>query len=272
MTIGFIGDIIGKPGRDIIAQYLPSLRSEFGIDFVIANYENASHGFGLSAKNAEELFACGIDMMSGGNHSFDKKEIIPLFEIYPLIRPLNYPKSMPGGGIFRTTIVDNSTAIINLMGHYAMPMVDNPFTIITQTIQQLQSENIKHIIIDMHAEATSEKQALLHLLKDKVSAILGTHTHVGTDDLSIFDGCCYVTDVGLSGCRDGVIGMDIKAPLNRFLTGIGEYFDVPKDCKSILQMIVFSLDDDGRCTEAKKIKYYGSFERIITTAFIETSN
>ncbi|MDD5406914.1 MAG: TIGR00282 family metallophosphoesterase [Sulfurovaceae bacterium] len=272
MTIGFIGDIIGKPGRDIIAQYLPKLRSEFGIDFVIANYENASHGFGLSAKNAEELFAYGIDMMTGGNHSFDKKEIIPLFETQPIIRPLNYPEAMPGNGIFHTTVLNTSMAIVNLMGHYAMPMVDNPFTIITKTIQQLQYEGIKHIIIDMHAEATSEKQALLHLLKNKVSAIMGTHTHVGTDDLSIFDGCCYVTDVGLSGCRDGVIGMDIKAPLNRFLTGIGEYFDVPKDCKSILQMIVFTLDDYGRCIEAKKIKYYDSGERIITQAFMEISN
>jgi hypothetical protein len=270
MTIGFIGDIVGKPGRDIIGQYLPDLKSEFGIDFVIANYENASHGFGLSVKNADELFACGIDMMSGGNHSFDKKEIISLFDTHSIIRPINYPQAMPGNGIFRTTMLDNiPVAIINLMGHYAMPMVDNPFTVITQAIQQLQLEGIKHIIIDMHAEATSEKQVLLHLLKDKVSAILGTHTHVGTDDLAIIEGCCYVTDVGLSGCRDGVIGMDVKAPIKRFLTGIGEYFDVPKHCKSIFQIIVFTLDNDGRCLEAKKIKCYDNGERIIMQAFME---
>jgi len=269
MTIGFIGDIVGKPGRDIIAKYLPNLKSEFNIDFVIANYENASHGFGLSVKNADELFTCGIDMMTGGNHSFDKKEVISLFDTHSIIRPLNYPQAMPGSGILRTAILDREVAVINLMGHYAMPMVDNPFTVITETIQQLLLEGIKHIIIDMHAEATSEKQVLLHLLKDKVSAILGTHTHIGTDDLSIVDGCCYVTDVGLSGCRDGVIGMDAKAPIKRFLTGIGEYFDVPKHCKSILQLIVFTLDDKGHCIEAKKIKLYDTDERIITQAFME---
>jgi metallophosphoesterase (TIGR00282 family) len=271
MTIGFIGDIVGKPGREIIARRLTELREKFNIDFVIGNYENASHGFGLSEKNAIELFGTGIDMMSGGNHSFDKKEIIGLFDKYPLIRPLNYPKAMPGNGIFRTTILGQNLAIINIMGHYTMPMVDNPFVVALEAVDKLISDGTRYIIIDIHAEASSEKQALLHILKDKVSAILGTHTHVGSDDLQIFDGCCFVTDVGLTGCRNGVIGMDKKAPIKRFLTGVGEYFDIPNDCKAILQMIVFTLDSNGRCVEAKKIKCYDDEDFTITGSRFEIS-
>jgi len=269
MTIGFIGDIVGKPAREIISHNLEKIKKEFNIDFVIGNYENASHGFGLSRKNADELFSYGIDMMSGGNHSFDKKEIIQLFDSMPLIRPLNYPKSMPGSGVFKTSLLGIDIAILNIMGHYTMPMVDNPFIVATKTVDNLINDGIKHIIIDIHAEASSEKQALLHILKDKVSAIIGTHTHVGTDDLQIFHGCCYVTDVGLTGCRDGVIGMDKQAPIKRFLTGVGEYFDVPKECKSILQMIILKLDNNGRCYEAKKIKYYCDDSIVITEARVE---
>lgn len=271
MTIGFIGDIVGKPAREIISANLANLKKEFNIDFIIGNYENASHGFGLTEKNAIELLNSGIDMMSGGNHSFDKKEITGLFDKYPLIRPINYPKAMPGKGIFQTTLLGHNIAVINVMGHYTMPMVDNPFVATIDAVDKLANDGIKHIIIDIHAEASSEKQALLHILKDKVSAILGTHTHVGTDDLQIFDGCCFVTDVGLTGCRDGVIGMDKKAPIKRFLTGVGEYFDVPKECKSILQMIIFRLDDNGRCCEAKKIKCYDNESTIITESRVEFS-
>ena len=254
MRIGFIGDIVGKPARLMIKRHVQRLQQEHFIDFTIANYENASHGFGLTEKNCIELLGYGIDMMTGGNHSFDKKEILTLFDTYPLIRPINYPKETPGKGLFRTTLLGHEVAIINLMGHYTMPMVDNPFTMIVDVVDTLQSEGIKHIIIDMHAEASSEKNALLHMLKEKVSAIIGTHTHVGTDDLQIMDGCCYATDVGLTGCRDGVIGIESSIPIKRFLTGLGGHFDVPDECKSILQMIVFELDDDGRCVGAEKIK------------------
>jgi metallophosphoesterase (TIGR00282 family) len=266
MTIGFIGDIVGKPGRDIIESNLAKLREDHGISLVIANYENASHGFGLSSKNATELFSYGIDVMTGGNHSFDKKEILQLFDSMPLIRPLNYPDETVGKGIFKTLINDTKVAIVNLMGYYCMPMVDNPFTKIIKTVEELQSEGYKHIIIDMHAEATSEKNALFHILKGQISAIIGTHTHVGTDDLMISSGCCYVTDVGLTGCIDGIIGMDIKAPINRFLNGIGEYFDVPNSCRSVLQMIIFDIDESGRSTDAKKIKLFDDRNMITTQA------
>jgi 2',3'-cyclic-nucleotide 2'-phosphodiesterase len=268
MKIGFIGDIVGKPGREIISSNLSNIKSEFGIDFIIANYENASHGFGLSSKNADELFQSGIDVMTGGNHSFDKKEILPLFDSLPILRPLNYPDDIVGSGIYETSINGIKIAIINLMGYYGMPMADNPFTKVIKTIDDLENNGYKHIIIDMHAEATSEKNALLHMLKNRVSSIIGTHTHIGTDDLMVMDGCCYVTDVGLTGCMDGVIGMDVKAPIKRFLNGASEYFDVPKECRAILQMIIFELDDDGRAIEAKKIKLFDNGDTATTNAIV----
>ena len=134
MKIGFIGDIVGKPGRLIIKRHLKRLRQEHFIDFMIANYENASHGFGLTEKNCIELLGYDIDLTTGGNHSFDKKEILGLFDTYPLIRPMNYPKETPGDGIYQTTLLGHQTAILNLMGHYTMPMVDNPFTMIVEEV------------------------------------------------------------------------------------------------------------------------------------------
>lgn len=269
MRIGFIGDIVGKPGRLMLKNHLSQLKAEHSLDYIIANYENASHGFGLTEKNCIELLGYGIDMMTGGNHSFDKKEILGLFESYPIVRPLNYPKSAPGRGIFETTVLGKEVAILNLMGHYTMPMVDNPFTRVNEEVDRLYERGIRHIVVDIHAEASSEKQALLHMLKARVSAILGTHTHVATDDLQIVDGCCYITDVGLTGCRDGVIGMKEDAPLARFLTGIGSHFDVPEKCKAILQMVVFELDNKGRCIDAQKIKIYDDHPAIITKAWVE---
>ncbi len=269
MRIGFIGDIVGRPAREIIGNNLTRLKQEYFIDYMIANYENASHGFGLTEKNCKELLGYGIDMMSGGNHSFDKKEILNIFDTYPLIRPINYPEDTAGEGLYKTTLLGKDIAIINLMGHYTMPMADNPFTKILTVIDSLEAQGIKHIIIDIHAEASSEKRTLLYMLKDRVSAILGTHTHVGTDDLQIVDGCCYVTDVGLTGCRDNVIGMSSDVPIHRFLTGLGGHFNVPDKCKSILQMIVFELDNDGRCIEAKKIKIYDNNRKIVVDGIIE---
>jgi len=269
VKIAFIGDIVGKPGRLMLKQHLKRLQQEHFIDYTIANYENASHGFGLTEKNCKELLGYGVDMMTGGNHSFDKKEILDLFSSYPLIRPMNYPKATPGKGVYKTTLLGKKVAILNLMGHYTMPLVDNPFTMITEVVESLKAEGIKHIILDIHAEASSEKQALLHILKEDVSAILGTHTHVGTDDLQVCGGCCYVTDVGLTGCRDGVIGMGAEIPIKRFLTAIGGHFDVPDKCKRVLQMVVFELDEEGRCVGAEKIKIYDNHPKIVTKAWIE---
>ncbi len=269
MKIAFIGDIVGKPGRLVLKRHLKQLQQEHFIDFTIANYENASHGFGLTKKNCEELLGYGIDMMTGGNHSFDKKEILEMFESYPLIRPMNYPKKTAGEGIFKTTILGENVAILNLMGHYTMPMVDNPFTMIVEVVESLKADGFKHIILDIHAEASSEKNTLLQMLKTDLSAIIGTHTHVATDDLQVVDGCCYVTDVGLTGCRDGVIGMKSEIPMRRVLTGLGGHFDINEKCKRILQMLVFELDENGRCIDAQKIKIYDEKPKIVTQAWID---
>jgi len=260
MKIAFIGDIVGKPGRDMIGKYLPNLRTEYELDLVIANYENASHGFGLTRKNCDELLSYGIDVMTGGNHSWDKREIFELYETHPLIRPINYPEKGAGKGFIKVQVLGKDVAIINVMGHYTMPMADNPFIKIDEAVERLKEEGIKHIIVDVHAEATSEKLAMLHMLKDRISAIFGTHTHVGTDDLIIADGCCYVSDVGLTGCRDGVIGMDKKIPIQRFMTGVGGHFDISKKCQEIFQIIIFELDDSGRGVHAEKLKIYDNGE------------
>jgi metallophosphoesterase (TIGR00282 family) len=264
LKIAMIGDIVGRPGRSMVKQHLPRLRQEYGIDFVVANYENASHGFGLTAKNAEELFKAGIDVMTGGNHSLDKKEVMPLFESMPLLRPHNYPEAMPGKGMGVYEVNGVKVGVLNVMGHYSMPMVDNPFICAQRSIEALRREGATHIVVDMHAEATSEKRALLMLFKGQVGAIVGTHTHVATDDLQIDEGTGYVTDLGLSGCRDNVIGMDAKIPLQRFLTGIPGHFDVPSKCKKILQLALFEFDEKGHCIGAKKIKIFDDGREMVT--------
>ncbi len=260
MKVAFIGDVVGKPGRDMIAKHLDGLKEQYGLDLVIANYENASHGFGLTQKNCMELLGYGIDVMTGGNHSWDKKEVFLLYKDYPLIRPINYPRKSPGEGLIKVNVLSHEVAVINVMGHYTMPMVDNPFVMMDEVVDELREEGIKHIIVDIHAEATSEKLAMMQILKKRVSAVFGTHTHVGTDDLSIIDGCCYVSDVGLTGCRDGVIGMDKTIPMNRFLTGVGGHFDIPKKCQAIFQIVIFELDEEGRAVQAEKLKIYDNGE------------
>jgi metallophosphoesterase (TIGR00282 family) len=268
MRIAFIGDIVGRPGRKLIQHHLLKLKTQYAIDCVIANGENASHGFGLNIKNAHELFKAGVDMFTGGNHSWDKKEIIGVMNTLPILRPVNYPEGVPGKGVGYVHLSGYTLAVINLMGHYTMPMCANPFLTLQSTLEALEPHD--GIVVDFHAEATSEKRALMALTKGKVSAIFGTHTHVGTDDLCIEEGTAYVTDVGLTGCRDNVIGMDAKAPLHRFLTGLPASFDVPNHCKSMLQMIVCDLDG-FTCKEAFKLKLYSDeAEPFITKAWHET--
>ena len=268
MTIAFIGDIIGRPGRDLITKHLKVFRREYGIDFVVANYENASHGFGLTPKNAKELFDAGIDVMTGGNHTWDKKEILGMFDSFEILRPHNYPEGVKGTGCKVYEVGGEKLGVINLMGHYAMPYTDNVFRCATATVEQLRAEGVGSIFIDFHAEATSEKRAMMMMLQGKVSGIIGTHTHVGTDDFQIAQGTAYMTDMGLTGCRDNVIGMDAQVPIERFLTGLPGRFEVPKKCKAILQMAVMRLEA-GRCVEAFKIKQFCDGRRIITEAWSE---
>jgi len=269
MKIAFIGDIVGRPGRKIIKQKLGALKSKYDIDFIIVNGENASHGFGLTVKNAHELFNCNIDLITGGNHSWDKKkDMLTLLETKPVIRPDNYPEEVAGSGIKIVDIGNTKLAVINLMGLYTMPQVLNPFTHAVKLVEKLEEDGIKHIFIDFHAEVTAEKRVMMQLLKGRVSAICGTHTHVGTDDLEITDGTFYVTDVGLTGCRDNVIGMDSKVPIQKALTGLGGHFDVPNSCKLIMQTMIIELNEDGQCIDGLKVKQFDDKDDILSHAVI----
>lgn len=257
MKIAFIGDIVGRPGRTMLSSHLKELKTTHNIDFVIANYENASHGFGLSSKNANELFNAGIDVMTGGNHSWDKKDIQTLLQTHPVLRPINYPDIVVGEGCKIFDVNGTSIAVINAMGHFSMPYVDNVFRTVESKVDELIASDVKHIFIDMHAEATSEKRALFLYLKEKISVLIGTHTHVGTDDLQIIDGSAYASDVGMTGCRDNVIGMGADVPIERFITGVSPgRFEVPDTCKAWIQMMVMDLDDDGSCVDMYKIRRF----------------
>ena len=219
----------------------------------------------MTVKNAQELFNCGIDVITGGNHSWDKKkDMLTLLETKPVLRPDNYPREVPGSGVF----IENNLAIINLMGLYSMPQVLNPFTHAQDSIEKLHKKGIKNIFIDFHAEATAEKRVMMKLLEGKVSAICGTHTHIGTDDLEISNGTFYVTDVGLTGCRDNVIGMHSHIPIQKALTGLGGHFDIPNSCNSIMQMIIITLDDNGKAIDGFKIKLYNNKDENILKAII----
>jgi 2',3'-cyclic-nucleotide 2'-phosphodiesterase len=269
MKIGFIGDIVGRPGRESIKQHLQKIRQEHQLDYVIANAENASHGFGLTIKNANELLTYGIDLMSGGNHSFDKKEIIPLLDSLPILRPDNYPSSVKGSGLKVAEIANQKVAFINLLGEFSMPNVDNPYHKLLERIEQLEAEGVKTIIVDFHAEATAEKRVMFELTKGRVSAILGTHTHIGTDDLMIENNTIYVSDVGMCGCRSGVIGMDAKAPIESALSAIKQRFDIPNECATIFQMLVMEFES-GEAVDSYKIKVYDkNAPHVSMRAFIE---
>lgn len=274
MRIAFIGDIVGRPGRKIIKENLSKLRAEYNIDYVIANAENASHGFGLTIKNCDELLKAGIDLITGGNHSFDKKkEMFVLLETGNVLRPDNYPPGIPGSGIKVVDVITSEgetekLAIINLMGQFCMPTVENPFNWAKKLVDELKEEGIKNIFIDFHAEATSEKRIIFMMLKGQVSAICGTHTHVGTDDLQILNNTAYLTDIGLTGCRDNVIGMNDKIPIQKVTTGLGGHFEVPNACKAIMQMMVIDIED-GCAVNSFKLKKLCDRKELIKTDAID---
>jgi len=269
ITLAFIGDIVGKPGRNMLKAHLKDLREEFGIDFVIANYENVSHGFGITSKNALELFNAGVDVMTGGNHSFDKKEVLPLFETMELLRPHNYPDATPGTGKKIYEVNGVKLGVLNIMGHYTMPMVDNPFICARQAVDELKAEGADAIFMDIHAEASSEKRAMMMMFQGELSGIIGTHTHVATDDFQINQGTAYLSDIGMTGCRDNVIGMEAKIPLQRFLTGVGGHFNVPDKCKKILQIAILEIKE-GACVKGTKLKIFDDGRRMETEAWQES--
>jgi metallophosphoesterase (TIGR00282 family) len=243
-----IGDIVGSPGRKAVSQLLPSLRQQYGIDLIIANGENAAGGIGLTLSTAKELLNAGVDVLTSGNHIWVHKEIIPYLDgEMPILRPLNYPPGVPGKGY----ITIDQVAVVNLMGRVFIGDFDCPFRAMDQLLNELEQPII---IVDFHAEATSEKVAMGRYLDGRVSAVLGTHTHVGTIDAQILPrGTAYVSDIGMTGPLDSVIGDDPEAVFQRFLTQMPHRLSVGKG-KTALNAILVKVDDDtGRALSIDRI-------------------
>lgn len=252
MKVLFIGDIIGEPGRKIVKQLLPDLLRTHVPDLVIANGENAAGGFGITPAIADELFALGIHVLTSGNHVWDKKEIEPyLAKQERLIRPANYPEGTTGfGSVVMSTDGSAKAAVLNLEGRVFMSNLEDPFRTAEREIDRLRKE-ARIVIIDFHAEATSEKAALAWHLDGKASAVLGTHTHVQTADERILPGgTAFMTDVGMTGPSDSVIGVRKEDAINRFLTQRPHKFEIPK---GPVHLDAAVIDIDQRSGKAKSI-------------------
>jgi hypothetical protein len=231
------------------------LRDQHHVDVCIANGENAAGGFGLTAQTAQEMFEAGVDFITSGNHIFDKREFKEYLENSDrVIRPANYPPSAPGHGYGTLRAGDSTVAILNLMGRTFMPPVDDPFRCAEALISDLRVLT-PIVIVDMHAEATSEKVAMARFLDGRVSVVFGTHTHVQTADEQILPGgTAYISDVGMTGPTDGVIGMDATAVLDRFLTGMSDRFHVQKAGPKQFCAAVVSVDRaGGKATDIKRV-------------------
>ncbi|MEA3487217.1 MAG: TIGR00282 family metallophosphoesterase [Thermodesulfobacteriota bacterium] len=245
MKVFFIGDIVGKPGRKAISTLLPGIVGQYGVDIVIANCENAAGGFGVTRKIVDELYHNEIDILTSGNHIWDKKEISNFIDDYEtLLRPANYPEGTVGkGSVVIDTRLGISLGVLNLEGRVFMKPLDCPFRVAEREIEKLKHKtNI--IIVDMHAEATSEKEALGWFLDGKVSTVLGTHTHVQTADERVLPhGTAYITDVGMTGSFDSVLGIKKEVALERFLTLLPNRFDIAKG-DIWLQGVLIDIDNE----------------------------
>ena len=226
MRILFVGDIFGQPGREALARHLPRLKQEHAVDLTIVNSENAAGGFGLTGPLAEEIFDRGADVITTGNHVWDRRELHDYYRDFPadaarVLRPANFPPGLPGAGLYCGQIASGEAyAVLNLQGRVFLPAIDCPFRKADELLASLPAQ-VKTIVVDMHAEATSEKQAMGWYLDGRVSAVLGTHTHVPTADERILPGGTgFQTDVGMTGPFAGVIGCRTEDVLQRFLTGV----------------------------------------------------
>jgi 2',3'-cyclic-nucleotide 2'-phosphodiesterase len=252
MNILFIGDIVGKPGRDAVKALLPELKKEFALDFVIANAENAAGGSGITAKVSQELFDSSVDVLTSGDHIWKKKEIFEIINSQPrILRPNNFPATSPGAGygVF-TTAKNQKVGVICVLGRVFLEALESPFKTTMEAVSAIAKEtNI--IIVDIHAEATSEKVALGWYLQGKVSAVLGTHTHIQTADERILpEGTAYLTDAGMTGPYDSVIGRRVEDVLERFLTHVPVRFEV---AEGNVQLCAAVVEIDDRSGRAKKI-------------------
>ena len=243
MKVLFVGDIFGEPGRRALARAVPRLVAQRQVDVVIGNGENAAGGFGITPELAEELFDLGLAVITTGNHAWDKKEILDYFPREPrLLRPANYPSGVPGNG---SVVVESAggeqLGVLQLMGRAYMPTLDCPFQVAKKELVALKKRTVA-VIVDMHAEATSEKMAMGHYLDGEVVAVVGTHTHVQTaDDQILPKGTAYVTDIGMTGPLHSVIGVKKELAIEKFLTGMPRRFEVASG-PSVFCAVLIELD------------------------------
>lgn len=257
MRILFIGDIVGKPGRELIRRGVGPLVDHHQIDLVVANAENAAAGSGITREIGDQILGWGVDVMTSGNHIWSKREAIDYIGAEPrLLRPANFPAGVPGNGSYLARSSDGRTAgIINVMGRVFMQQLDDPFAIVMREIEALR-QRAKVILVDFHAEATSEKAAMGWYLDGKVTAVVGTHTHVQTADERILPkGTAYLTDVGMTGPHDSIIGMEREPSLTRFLTGLPSKFEPATGNPRLNGCVVTADEKTGRATAMTRISY-----------------
>ena len=256
MKLLVAGDVVGKAGRNIVKAGLAHLRSREDFDLIVVNVENAAAGFGVTPDIAGKLFDLGVDVLTTGNHVWDKKEIFGYLEREPrILRPINYPDPCPGAGSFvATTASGIDIAVINLQGRVFMPLIDCPFQAIDRELEALSHET-KHVLVDLHGETTSEKMAMAWYLDGRVSAVVGTHTHVPTADERILPkGTAYITDLGMCGPYDSVIGMAPETSLPRFLTAMPSKFE-PAKANPWMCGVVIDIDEDtGLARDIRRFK------------------
>jgi metallophosphoesterase (TIGR00282 family) len=251
----FIADIVGQPGRRAVKELVPKFRQEHAVDLVVANGENSAGGSGITVKTAAEIFSAGVDVITSGDHLWDQKEVMELLEKETrFVRPLNYPPETPGHG---STLVQLEghlpVGIINLQGRTFMPPLENPFHAVVAEVERLR-RSTKVLFIDFHAEATSEKVALARLLDGRVSAVVGTHTHVQTADEQIFPGgTAFLCDAGFTGPHESVIGREIEPIIRRFMTNMPQKFDVAQG-RVLLQGALVEIDEhSGRALSIARV-------------------
>ena len=243
MRLLMVGDVVGQPGRAALSQLLPELRSTLRLDYIIVNGENAAAGRGLTEQTAKEIFRAGADVITSGNHIFDVREFVSsLDHDWPVLRPANYPPGTPGRGVWR---IDN-LVVLNLMGRTFMPMpLDDPFRTADALLNEVSVDSI--VVVDFHAETTSEKQAISWYLNGRVAAVVGTHTHTPTADARVLPGgTAMVTDLGMVGARDSIIGDDVEAVLERFLTSMPTRLPVAKGPEVSFNSVLIEVDDITR--------------------------
>lgn len=253
MRILLTGDIVGKAGRRVMLERLIDVRTQHDLDLVIANVENAASGFSITPRIAEELFAVGVDVMTSGNHIFDKREILDYIQSEPrLLRPANYAPGVPGNGLWTGAIRGIQVAVLNLQGRVFMPPSDDPFRCADQQLATLNPE-VKIILVDLHAEATAEKIALGRYLDGRVSVVVGTHTHVQTADEQILPGgTAYLTDLGMTGPHDGIIGMQLATVMPRFITGIAPRME-PSEGEIQMNGLIVEVDESsGKAVQVER--------------------